>query len=46
MAGTVFTAPAAPVRASADQAFFKGAVFGAAVALLGVLVGGFVARRR
>jgi carbon monoxide dehydrogenase subunit G len=41
----VYTAPvAAPALAGAD--FVKGAVFGAAVALLGALVGGWVARRR
>ena len=44
--GNVFTAPAARGGARDEQAFLKGAVFGAAVALLGALVGGFVARRR
>jgi carbon monoxide dehydrogenase subunit G len=41
----VFRAP--PKASAADgQEFLKGAAFGAAVALLGVLVGGLVARRR
>jgi carbon monoxide dehydrogenase subunit G len=45
-AGTVFSAPA-PRRDTPDnQAFLRGAAFGAAVALLGALVGGFLARRR
>ena len=42
----VFAAPVSRGGAQSDQAFLKGAVFGAAVALLGALVGGFVARRR
>jgi carbon monoxide dehydrogenase subunit G len=44
----VFTAPAAPARSggmSSDE-FVRGAVFGAVVALAGVLVGGLVTRRR
>jgi carbon monoxide dehydrogenase subunit G len=42
----VFTAPV-PVGSAPDASeFFKGAVFGAAVALTGVLVGGYVTRRR
>lgn len=41
----VFTAPAAAPTATGGD-FVRGAVFGAAVALVGVLVGGFVARRR
>jgi carbon monoxide dehydrogenase subunit G len=45
-AGTVFTAPASRGGTENDQAFLKGAAFGAAVALLGALVGGFLARRR
>jgi carbon monoxide dehydrogenase subunit G len=40
----VYTAPAVAGRAGGD--FARGAVFGAAVALLGALVGGFVAGRR
>ena len=44
--GTVFSAPAPRRATQDDQAFLKGAVFGAAVALLGALVGGFVVRRR
>ena len=41
----VFTAPA-PGQAVAGSEFLRGAVFGAVVALAGVLVGGLVARRR
>jgi carbon monoxide dehydrogenase subunit G len=41
----VFTAPA-PGPAVAGSEFLRGAVFGAFVALAGVLVGGLVARRR
>ena len=41
----VFTAPA-PGPAVAGSEFLRGAVFGAVVALAGVLVGGLVARRR
>ena len=41
---TVFRAPAAAPAMGGD--FLKGAVFGAVVALAGVLVGGFVSRRR
>ncbi len=41
----VFTAPGA-AAVPAPGEFVKGAVFGAGVALLGALVGGFVARRR
>jgi carbon monoxide dehydrogenase subunit G len=42
----VFTAPAATGLAAGGSEFAKGAVFGALVALAGVLVGSFVARRR
>jgi hypothetical protein len=43
----VFTAPPAPVRTGlGGDDFVRGAVFGAVVALAGVLVGGLVARRR
>ena len=42
----VFTAPAAAGTAVGGSEFVKGAVFGAAVALAGVLVGSFVTRRR
>ena len=45
VAGQVFTAPA-PGPAAGGSDFVRGAVFGAAVALAGVLVGGFVTRRR
>ena len=41
----VFTAPA-PAPTVAGSEFLRGAVFGAVVALAGVLVGGLVARRR
>jgi len=44
-ASGVFTAPPTPVAADA-AGFVKGAVFGALVALAGVLVGGWAARRR
>jgi carbon monoxide dehydrogenase subunit G len=40
----LYTAPAAPPGGSSD--FLRGAVFGAIVALAGVLVGGLVTRRR
>jgi hypothetical protein len=43
--GAVFTAPA-PGPTVAGSAFLRGAVFGAVVALAGVLVGAVVARRR
>jgi carbon monoxide dehydrogenase subunit G len=43
-APAVFTTPTGAVPRGDD--FFKGAVFGAGVALLGALVGGLVARRR
>jgi carbon monoxide dehydrogenase subunit G len=43
----VFTAPPAPARGGlGGDDFVRGAVFGAVVALAGVLVGGLVARRR
>lgn len=42
----VFTAPAAPASGLGGSEFVKGAVFGAVVALAGVLVGGLVTRRR
>ena len=43
----VFTAPQTPARAGlGGDDFVRGAVFGAVVALAGVLVGGLVARRR
>jgi carbon monoxide dehydrogenase subunit G len=42
----VFTAPASTGPALGSSEFVKGAVFGAAVALAGVLVGSFVTRRR
>jgi len=42
----VYTAPAAGRPAVMGGDFVKGAVFGAAVALLGALVGGWAARRR
>ncbi|HEU4674741.1 MAG TPA: carbon monoxide dehydrogenase subunit G [Motilibacteraceae bacterium] len=43
----VFRAPAAAVAGGLEgDRFVQGAVFGATVALLGALVGGFVARRR
>lgn len=42
----VFTAPASTGPAAGGSEFVKGALFGAAVALAGVLVGSFVARRR
>ena len=42
----VFTAPAAASGVVGGSDFVKGAVFGAAVALAGVLVGSFVSRRR
>jgi carbon monoxide dehydrogenase subunit G len=42
----VFTAPAAAGPAAGGSDFVKGAIFGAAVALAGVLVGSFVTRRR
>jgi len=43
----VFTAPQAPPRSGmANDDFVRGAVFGAVVALAGVLVGGLVTRRR
>jgi carbon monoxide dehydrogenase subunit G len=42
----VFTAPASAGVAVGGSEFAKGAVFGAAVALSGVLVGSFVTRRR
>ena len=41
----VYTAPPQPVAAAGSE-FVKGAVFGAVVALAGVLVGGWVTRRR
>jgi hypothetical protein len=41
----VFTAPAGGVAMGGSD-FVKGAIFGAVVALAGVLVGGFVTRRR
>lgn len=41
----VYTAPAGPVPVASGD-FLRGAVVGAVVALAGVLVGGFVARRR
>jgi len=42
----VFTAPGSTGAAVGGSDFVKGAVFGAAVALAGVLVGSFVTRRR
>jgi carbon monoxide dehydrogenase subunit G len=42
----VFTAPAAAAPAAGGAEFVKGAVFGAVVALAGVLVGALVTRRR
>jgi carbon monoxide dehydrogenase subunit G len=42
----VFTAPAGVGPTAGPSDFVKGAVFGAVVALAGVLVGGFVTRRR
>ena len=42
----VFHAPAAAVGRGGGDDFLRGAVFGAVVALAGVLVGGLVARRR
>jgi carbon monoxide dehydrogenase subunit G len=42
----LFTAPAGGAASETGSEFIKGAVFGAAVALAGVLVGGFVTRRR
>ena len=42
----VYTAPPAAPRGVTTDDFVKGAVFGAVVALAGVLVGGLVARRR
>jgi carbon monoxide dehydrogenase subunit G len=42
----VFTAPASAGSVVGGSDFVKGAVFGAAVALAGVLVGSFVTRRR
>ena len=42
----VFTAPASAGSAAGGPDFVKGALFGAAVALAGVLVGSFVTRRR
>ena len=42
----VFTAPASTGTAVGGSDFVKGAAFGAAVALAGVLVGSFVTRRR
>ena len=42
----VFTAPARPTRQLGGDDFMRGAVFGAVVALVGVLVGGLVTRRR
>ena len=42
----VFTAPASTGLAVGGSEFVKGALFGAAVALAGVLVGSFVTRRR
>ena len=42
----VFTAPPPAPRALGGDDFVRGAVFGAVVALLGVLVGGLVGRRR
>jgi carbon monoxide dehydrogenase subunit G len=48
-AGAVYEAPAAPPRAGVGLAggdFVKGLVVGAAVALVGVLVGGILGRRR
>ncbi len=40
----VFTAPGRPARGRAPDSFLAGAVFGAATALLGVLVGARTAR--
>jgi uncharacterized protein len=42
----VFTAPASAGPAAGSSEFVKGAAFGAAVALAGVLVGSYVTRRR
>lgn len=42
----VFTAPARPTRQLGGDDFVRGALFGAVVALVGVLVGGLVTRRR
>ncbi len=42
----VFQAPATAARQAGGDDFVRGAVFGAVVALAGVLVGGLVARRR
>ncbi len=42
----VFTAPAASTPAGMNGEFAKGAVFGAAIALLGVVAGAFIGRRR
>jgi uncharacterized protein len=42
----VFTAPAGAAGGVGGSDFVKGAIFGAVVALAGVLVGGFVTRRR
>jgi carbon monoxide dehydrogenase subunit G len=42
----VFTAPARPARSLGGDDFVRGAVFGAVVALAGVLVGGLLGRRR
>lgn len=45
-AAGVYTAPTPPAAPLAGADFAKGAVFGAVVALAGVLVGGLVTRRR
>jgi uncharacterized protein len=45
-AGTVFTAPVASGPAGGSGEFAKGAIFGAAVAMLGILVGVLIGRRR
>jgi hypothetical protein len=45
-APAVFRAPAPATAGLTGDRFVQGAVFGASVALLGALVGGFVARRR
>jgi uncharacterized protein len=42
----VFTAPVASTPAGMNGEFAKGAVFGAAIALLGIGVGAFIGRRR
>lgn len=42
----VFTAPSSPELPGGTSEFVKGAVFGAGVALAGVLVGSYVTRRR